>query len=208
MLRAHFFIVTVEFIQILAAHDFIFREQAAAHGNAARRIRHPHRGAVGVTRCDFHRGVRTRGRRAADQQRQGEALTLHFARHVGHFLERRRDQPGQADDVHLLFARHIQHLLARHHHAHVDHFVVVTLQHHGDNVLADIVHIALDRSDDDLALGLGGFARLARHARFFLLNKRNQMCHRLLHHARGFHHLRQKHFPRAEQIADDIHAVH
>ena len=31
---------------------------------------------------------------------------------------------------------------------------------------------------------------------------------RLLHHARGFHHLRQEHLARAEQIADHVHARH
>ncbi len=34
------------------------------------------------------------------------------------------------------------------------------------------------------------------------------MADRLLHHAGGFHHLRQEHLSRAEQIADDIHAGH
>ena len=34
------------------------------------------------------------------------------------------------------------------------------------------------------------------------------MRHGLLHHARGFDHLRQEHFAFAEQIADDVHAVH
>jgi hypothetical protein len=47
-----------------------------------------------------------------------------------------------------------QDLVAGHHHAHVDHFKVVALQDHGDDVLADVVHVALDGGDDDLALGL------------------------------------------------------
>ena len=34
------------------------------------------------------------------------------------------------------------------------------------------------------------------------------MRHGLLHHPRGFHHLRQEHLARAEQIADDVHARH
>jgi hypothetical protein len=29
-----------------------------------------------------------------------------------------------------------------------------------------------------------------------------------LHHAGGFHHLRQEHLAGAEQVADDVHAVH
>ena len=35
-----------------------------------------------------------------------------------------------------------------------------------------------------------------------------QHRHRLLHHARRLHDLRQEHFSRAEQVADDIHAGH
>ena len=34
------------------------------------------------------------------------------------------------------------------------------------------------------------------------------MRHGLLHHARRFHHLRQKHLALAKQIAHHIHAVH
>ncbi len=41
-----------------------------------------------------------------------------------------------------------------------------------------------------------------------LLHEGQQIGDRLLHHARGFHHLRQEHFAGAEQVADDVHAVH
>ena len=43
---------------------------------------------------------------------------------------------------------------------------------------------------------------------FFLLHEGHQVANSLLHYARGFHHLRQEHLSRAEQIADDVHAVH
>ena len=42
----------------------------------------------------------------------------------------------------------------------------------------------------------------------FGFHERHEIGDGLLHHARGFHDLRQKHFARAEQIADDVHAVH
>jgi hypothetical protein len=54
-----------------------------------------------------------------------------------------------------VFARSVQNLLARHHYAHVHHLEVVALQHHSNDVLADVVHVALDRGDNDLALGAG-----------------------------------------------------
>jgi hypothetical protein len=38
--------------------------------------------------------------------------------------------------------------------------------------------------------------------------KRLEIGHGLLHHARGLHHLRQEHLAGAEQVTDDIHAVH
>jgi hypothetical protein len=45
--------------------------------------------------------------------------------------------------------------LGGYHHAEVDHLEVVALQDHADDVLADVVHVALDRRRDDLALGFG-----------------------------------------------------
>ena len=42
----------------------------------------------------------------------------------------------------------------------------------------------------------------------FLLHERHQIGDRLLHHARRLHHLRQEHLAGAEQVADDVHAVH
>jgi len=63
------------------------------------------------------------------------------------------------------------------------------------------VDIAFYRGHQDLALGLGFIA-------FFQLDKRNQVGHGLFHHSGGFHHLRQEHFARAKQVADDVHARH
>ncbi len=48
----------------------------------------------------------------------------------------------------------------------------------------------------------------ALHAVLFLLDERDEMRHGALHHARALHHLRQEHLAGAEQIADDVHAVH
>jgi hypothetical protein len=94
-----------------------------------------------------------------------------------------------------------------HHHAHVDDLEVVALQHHGDDVLADVVHVALDRGDDDLALALHVAAGI-RISLLLGLDVGQQVGHRLLHHARRLDHLRQEHLARAEQVADDVHARH
>ncbi|MNE41032.1 hypothetical protein D3C80_1350810 [compost metagenome] len=62
------------------------------------------------------------------------------------------------------------------------------------------MHIALHGGDHHLAVA-GTF--------FFAgLNVRLEIGHGLLHHTRGFHHLRQEHFPLAEQIAHHVHAIH
>ena len=97
--------------------------------------------------------------------------------------------------------------MASHHDAHIDHVVVVALEHHRDDVLADVVHITLDRGYHHLALGLDiAPGRLVQT--LFFLDVGNQVRHRLLHDARTFHHLRQEHLALTKEIAHDIHAGH
>ena len=47
-----------------------------------------------------------------------------------------------------------------------------------------------------------------RVGRFLRFHERQQISDRLFHDARAFHHLRQKHFPGAKQIAHHAHAGH
>ena len=49
-------------------------------------------------------------------------------------------------------ARGLQDLRRRHHDAEIDHLVIVALEHDADDVLADVVHVALDRRHHDLAV--------------------------------------------------------
>ena len=91
--------------------------------------------------------------------------------------------------------------MPRDHHAQIDNLKSITLQHNANDILADVMHVALDGRHDDLALAL--------RADFFLsLDVREQMRDRFFHNARRFHDLRQEHFARPEQVANDIHAVH
>ena len=119
--------------------------------------RHRDRGVVymhdrlTVLRSDLHRRVLGRRRRAANQQRNNEALPLHLFGDMHHLVERRRDQAAQPNDVGTFRNRRFQNLLARDHHAEIDDLEVVAPQHDGDDVLADDVNIAFDRGDDDLA---------------------------------------------------------
>ena len=98
-------------------------------------------------------------------------------------------------------------VLARDHHAHVDDLEVVALEDDGDDVLADVVDVALDGRDDDLALGLRLAAALDEQ-QLLGLDVGQQVGDGLLHHARRLHHLRQEHLALAEQVADDVHAGH
>ncbi|MGY3107855.1 hypothetical protein ACVWW7_004482 [Bradyrhizobium sp. LM6.9] len=98
----------------------------------------------------------------------------------------------------------------RHHHAEVDDLVIVALEHDADDVLADVVDVALDGREHDLAGG--GFCiavdAVGAIARLLLFHERHQPGHRLLHDACGLHHLRQKHLAVAEEVADHVHAGH
>ena len=142
---------------------------------------------------------------AADEQRAIKALALHFHGDEAHLIERRRDEARQTDDVGLLALCRLENLRRRHHDAEVDHLVVVALENDADDVLADIVHVALDRRHDDLA---GGRLGLQPRGLLLCLEKGLQVGDRLLHHARRLDDLRQEHLAGAEQVADDIHAGH
>ena len=82
--------------------------------------------------------------RPADQERQLEAGTFHFAGDVGHFVEAGRDQAGEADDIDVFLAGCFEDRFARHHDAEVDHLKIVAAEHDADDVFADVVDVALD----------------------------------------------------------------
>ena len=174
-------------------------QQRGDHAHSARGVLNIHRRPT-VVLLDFHRRVGFRGGCPANQQWNGKALALHLFCHVDHFVKRRRNQPGKTNQIRIHFARGPEDFIRRDHHAKIDNFVVITLQHHANDVFADVVYVALHGGDDHFtvtgALLFAGF------------DKGFQIRHRLLHDAGGFHHLRQEHFPFTEQVADHVHAVH
>ena len=120
-----------------------------------------------------------------------------------HLVQRGRDEAAQADDIGLLRNGSVEDSVCSDHDSQVDDVVAVAAQNDSHDVLADVMHVAFDRSHDDLAA-----RRLV--ARFFLLglHEWQQVSHGLLHDTRALDHLREKHFSGAEQIADDIHPIH
>ena len=96
--------------------------------------------------------------------------------------------------------RGLEYLCRRHHDAEIDHLVIVAAEHDADDVLADVVHIAFDRREQHLA-GCRTLFVFDRH-------EGQEIGDRLLHDARRLHDLWQEHLAGAEQVADDIHAVH
>ena len=189
------------------ANEFVLqrvRNQCSRHTNGAAGIEHMDDRAC-ISRRNPQRGMDARRRRPADKQRHRHAHPLHFGRHGDHFIERRRDQPRQANHVGAFVVRRFQDGHPRHHHAKIDDFEIVALEDDADDVLADIVHIALHRRHDDLALRRRGAGRARQLFRF---DERQQVRHRFLHHPRRFDDLRQEHLAGAEQVADHVHAVH
>ncbi len=79
--------------------------------------------------------------------------------------------------------------------AQVDHVVAVVGEDGLDQVLADVMHIAVDGGKDDRALGDA----------FLLFEIVLQVGDGLLHHLGGLQHEGQDQFARAEFVADFLH---
>ena len=97
----------------------------------------------------------------------------------------------------MMLLRRRQHVRQRHLDAEIDHTIAVVGQDDIDQVLADVVHVAFHRGEHDGAFLL---ALDALHVRF-------EIRHRRLHRLGALQHERQLHLARAEQFADDFHAV-
>ncbi len=92
-------------------------------------------------------------RRAADDDlgpQVGRADRLHHGAHVGH---RRGEQRGHADEVGVVLPRGVHEPRRRDVDAEVDDLDPAALPHHPDQVLADVVEVALDRADHRAELG-------------------------------------------------------
>ena len=95
-----------------------------------------------------------------------------------------------------MFIKRIQVFLDRVIDAEIDDFKSSALEHHGHQVLADVVNVAFYGTDDDFADWL--------HARF--RQQGAQYLHAALHRIRGEQHLRDEQDSVAKIDPDDAHA--
>ena len=136
-------------------------------------------------------------RRAAQQHRNLQPLARHFLQVLAHHHGGFHQQARHADGVRMMLLRRRQHIGQRHLDAEIDHPVAVVGQDDIDQVLADVVHVALHGGEHD-----GAFL-LALDA----LHERLEIGHRRLHRLGALQHERQLHLAGAEQVADHLHAV-
>ena len=102
------------------------------------------------------------------------------------------------EDVGLVLVEGVEELVGVGVDAEVDDLEAGALEHHPDEVLADVVDVALDRADDDLADRLGAG----------LGEQRAEDLHAGLHRVGGEQDLGHEQDAVAEVDADDLHAGH
>ena len=136
--------------------------------------------------------------RAAQQHRDvvGQAAAVELLEVVAHDERALDQQPAHADGVGLDLGRLLDHLGDADLDAEVVHLVAVVGQDDVDQVLADVVHVALDRGQHDAALA----------ARLVLLHVGLEVGHRRLHGLGRLQHEGQLHLAGGEQLAHHLHA--
>src|SRR6185436_4163469 len=110
---------------------------------------------------------------------------------------------AETNEVSFFLKGGLKNFIGRHHDAEIDDLVVVTAEDDAHDIFADVMHVTFDGGHDDPALRL-----VVTCGALLGFHKREQISHRLFHHAGALDHLRQKHFAGTKQIADDIHADH
>ena len=201
MRLARFGIICPQLCGIICA---ALAEKLPDHAHCAAGICHINRWTRLIGRLNFHRCMGLGRCRPANEQRQLHAAPLHLLADINHLVEARRNETRQANHIDIMLNRGVENFIAGHHDAEVDNIITVTLENHADDIFADVMHVALYGRHQDFTVGRPCGSQL------FLLrfHKGHEMGDRGFHNAGGFHNLRQEHFACAEQIANDIHAVH
>ena len=104
---------------------------------------------VMVERGQFQGGVECRSGGAADEQRRVETAGIHLTAEFLHLEKRRRNQAADADYRRMVLLSSGKDGLLVHHDAQVDDVETVAAQNDAQDILADIVYVALDRRVND-----------------------------------------------------------
>ncbi len=136
-------------------------------------------------------------RGAAEQHRHLDALALHLLQVLAHHHGGLHQQAGHADGMRPVLLRRRHDVGKRHLDAEVDHPVAVVGEDDVDQVLADVVHVALHRGQHDGALLLA----------LDLLHEGLEIGDGRLHRLGRLQHEGQLHLAGAEQLAHHLHAV-
>ena len=154
-----------------------------------------------VERRNLHGRVELRGGGPADDDRDAQSAPLELLADVRHLVERRGDESAQADAVGRPGLRLVDDARRLDHHPQVADFVAVAGHHYRDDVLADVVHVALDRGNQHAP-------RLGRGLLAAAFDVGGQHRHGALHDAGALDHLGQEHLARAEERAHLLHGRH
>ena len=127
----------------------------------------------------------------------GQRAVVQLDEVLAHDERRLHQQPAHADGVGLVLLGGRDHLVDADLDAEVDDLVAVVGQDDVDQVLADVVHVALDGGEHH-----GALAALVR-----LLHVRLQEGDRGLHRLGRLQHEGQLHLARGEAFAHDLHAL-
>ena len=154
--------------------------------------------SLAVTRRDFLLREFFRQRGAADEQGNFDARVFQIVGGDHHLLGAFHQQTGQADGVRLVLAVGFDQIFRRNLDAEIDDVIAVIFQNDFDQILADVVHVAFDGGENDLA-ALGGVG---------LLHELLEVTDGGFHGFRRLQHLGDDQFVVVEEAADFGHAGH
>src|SRR6056297_357607 len=139
----------------------------------------------------------------SNQKRCFKSTVFHLFSNVNHLIERWSNESAEANYVYIVFFGCGQNFISRIHHTQINNLIVIAAQYNRDNILSDVVNVALYRSQQNFCFWFTLFGLI-----LLRFDERNQNGNAFLHYPRAFHYLRQKHLTGAKKIANYIHTVH
>src|SRR5215212_6557828 len=142
--------------------------------------------------------VTARQCRTSEHDRNFDTSLVHQFEVLFHDQRRLHEQAAHSNRIRGMFVTRLQNRLDRLLDAEIQYLVAVVGENDVDQVLADIVNVALDGRKHHRSLG----SRAA-----LLLHKRFEEANGSLHSLRRLQHERQLHLAAAEKISDDLHTL-